>query len=118
MLSDAQVAQWEGTTEPLFVGPALYGEIEKHIAETRPIVGWVDAEGNECEEGPDAFALQTEHAWEAEAVAPMIVGREVYCTAWTAAPSKEERENDISLAEVLGNSNQQYAGGVDVKFVQ
>lgn len=117
MLEQAQLDQWEGTEEPLFVGPALYGEIEKHIAETRPIVGYVNAEGFECEAGPDAIPLQVEHEWEAEAVAPMICGREVYCTAWVQAPSAEERENAITLQEVLGTSAPSVAG-VDAGFVQ
>lgn len=117
MLEQAQLDQWEGTDEPLFVGPALYGEIEKHIAETRPVVGYVDAAGQPCEQGPDAIPLQTEHEWEAEAVAPMICGREVYCTAWAQAPSAEERDNAIDLQMVLGTGAPQ-VDGVDVGFVQ
>lgn len=118
MLEQAQLDQWKGTDEPLFVTPALYGEIEKHIAETRPIVGWVDAEGQPCEEGPDAFPVQTEHEWEADAVAPMIEGREVYNAAWAVAPSAEERENAIDLQMVLGTNEPHYADGVDVGFTQ
>lgn len=101
MLEQAQLDQWEGTDEPLFVGQALYAEIEKHIEECRPVIGTA----------PDGKPIVGQYEWEAEAVAPMICGREVYCTAWTAAPSAEERENEVSLADVLGP-----VPGVEVHF--
>lgn len=116
MLEQAQLDQWVGTDEPLFVGPALYGEIEKHIAETRPIVAWITPDGQTCDEDTkDAIPLQSEHEWEADAVAPMICGREVYCTAWVTAPTPDERENAITLADVLGTNNP-HVEGVDVGF--
>ncbi len=111
MLEQAQLDQWEGHEgEPLFVSPALYAEIEKHIAETRPVVGYAEVEGEQV-------PLLGEHPWEADAVAPMICGREVYNTAWTPAPTAEERDNAITLAEVLG-TEQHYADGVETGFVE
>jgi hypothetical protein len=119
MLEQAQLDQWVGTTDPLFVGPGLYGEIEKHIAETRPVVGYVLPDGTPCEaDAKDAIALQEEHPWEKDAVAPMICGREVYCNAWTPAPSQEERDNAITLQEVLGSGGGHYAEGVEVGFIE
>ena len=114
MLEQAQLDQWEGHEgEPLFVSPGLYGEIEKHIEECRPVVGHVP---NPIEGEPD-IALLGEYEWEAEAVAPMICGREVYNTAWVQAPSAEERENAIDLQMVLG-TGAPHAEGVEVGFMQ
>jgi hypothetical protein len=110
MLEQAQLDQWEGTDEPLFVGQALYGEIEKHIEECRPIIGTA-IDPDTGEEVP----VKGIYEWEADAVAPMICGREVYCSAWTPAPSAEERENAISLEDVLGAPS---VPGVDVSFQQ
>ena len=112
MLEQAQLDQWVGTTDPLFVGPGLYGEIEKHIEECRPVIGTA-IDPDTGEEVP----VKGIYDWEENAVAPMICGREVYCTAWAQAPSAEERENAITLQEVLGTGAPS-VGGVDVGFVQ
>ena len=115
MLSEAQVAQWEGHEgEPLFVSPGLYGEIEKHIEECRPILEWV--QDPNADEGV-LVPIKGVYEWEAEAVAPMICGREVYNTAWVQAPSAEERENAIDLQMVLG-TGAPHAEGVEVGFTQ
>lgn len=97
--------------EPLFVTQSAWDDINEWLIENRPV--------DHVETLPDGteFTVQKPWDWEEDSDTIVLFGHPVYCSGWAQAPTAEERENAITLQEVLGTQGPSVAG-VDVGFVQ
>lgn len=103
--------------DPLFVVQAAWADISDWLIENRPV------DHVEILEDGTEFKVQIPWDWEAESDTIVLFGHPVYAQGWQAAPSKEERDNFVDEAMVLGPQNQRQESspfilpdGVNVQF--